>query len=64
MTNKETDFEQMVDKAFNDYEKELKQKHGVPTLELDEIEFQKFQDIDIKEIEKILEEGSVNRIEL
>lgn len=63
MTDKEKDFEQMVDKAFNDYEKELKQKHGVPTLELDEIEFQKFQDIDIKEIEKILEEGSVNRME-
>lgn len=64
MTDKEKDFEQMLDKAFDDYEKELKQKHGVPTLELDEIEFQKFQDIDIKEIEKILEEGSVNRIEL
>lgn len=64
MTDKEKDFEQMVDKAFEEYEKELKQKHGVPTLELDEIEFQKFQDIDTKEIEKILEEGSVNRIEL
>lgn len=64
MTDKEKDFEQMVDKAFEEYEKEMEQKHGVPTLELDEIEFQKFQDIDIKEIEKILEEGSVNRIEL
>lgn len=63
MTDKEKAFDEMLDKAFNDYEKELKQKHGVPTLELDEIEFQKFQDIDIKEIEKILEEGSVNRME-
>ena len=64
MTEKEKEFEQMVDKAFEEYEKEMRQKCGVPTLELDEIEFQKFQDIDIKEIEKILEEGSVNRIEL
>ena len=31
---------------------------------MDGIEFQQFQDIDIKEIEKILEEGSVNKIEL
>lgn len=64
MTDKEKDFEQMVDKAFEEYEKELKQKHGVPTLELDEIEFQKFQDIDIKEIEEMLDRGSVNKIEL
>lgn len=63
MTEKEKDFEQMVDKAFDDYEKELRQKRGVPTLELDEIEFQKFQDVDLKEIEKILDEDSVNQME-
>ena len=60
MTDKEKDFEQMVDKAFDDYEKELKQHK----LVLSDVEFQQFQDIDIKEIEKIFEEGSVNRIEL
>lgn len=64
MTDEEREFDEMLDKAFDDYEKELKQKRGVPTLELDEIEFQKFQNIDIKEIEKILEEGSVNQMEL
>lgn len=64
MTEKEREFDEMLDKAFDDYEKELRQKYGVPTLELDEIEFQKLQDVDLKEIEKMLDEGSVNQIEL
>lgn len=63
MTEKEKTFEEMLDESFENYEKEMKQKCGVPTLELDEIEFQKFQDIDIKEIEKMLDEGSVNQME-
>lgn len=63
MSEKEKTFEEMLDESFENYEKEMKQKHKVPTLELDEIEFQKFQYIDIKEIEKILDEGSVNQME-
>lgn len=63
MTDKEKEFNEMLDKAFDDYEKEMKQKRGVPTLELDEIEFQKLQNIDLKEIERMLDEGSVNQME-
>ena len=60
MTDKEKDFNEMLDKAFEEYEKEI----GQHKLVLSDVEFQQFQDVDIKEIEKILEEGSVNRIEL
>lgn len=59
MTDKEKDFEQMVDKAFEEYEKEMGQHQFV----LSDVEFQQFQDVDLKEIEKILDEGSVNQME-
>lgn len=60
MTEKEKKFEQMVDKAFEEYEKET----GQHKLVLSDVEFQQFQDVDIKEIEEMLDRGYVNKIEL